>query len=181
MTDFNKPRYILAPCLAGILFASASQAGLPETRINPQANTRAIPGVVYVQIRGIVLAPPPCTINKGELIEVNFGEIMSTRIDGVAYEKPINYKIECTKMPTQMMKMSVKGNRALFDYQSLETNIDGLGVSLRYGGRKLSLNEEIRFTYPNAPQFSVVPVRDLTKTLKGGAFESVATLMIEYQ
>ncbi|MGJ3353884.1 fimbrial protein [Providencia sp. Je.9.19] len=181
MTDLNKRRHLLASCLAGILFTSASYAGLPESRILPQSGTRATPGIVYVEIKGVVLAPPPCKVNNDNLIVVNFGEVMSTRIDGSAYEQKVNYGISCEKMPTQAMTMSVQGNGALFDTKSLETNIEGLGIALRYNNQKLNLNEKVKFTYPNAPQFYVVPVRDLTKTLQGGPFEAVATIMLDYQ
>lgn len=181
MIDLNKPKHLLTLALIGIFFASVSYAGLPESRLTSLAGMRAVPGIVYVEIKGVVIAPPPCKVNQGNQIEVNFGEVMSTRIDGIAYEKKVNYAIECEKMPSQAMKMAVKGSTAAFDSQSLSTNIEGLGISLRYNNQKLAVNQEVKFTYPNAPQFSVVPVRDLTKTLTGGAFESIATLQIDYQ
>lgn len=181
MTDLKISPYQWLVALITLLLAPTVFANLPNSRISPTANTRAVPGIVYVNISGVVLAPPPCVINGGNIIEINFGEVMSTRIDGTAYKKEVTYAIVCTKMPTYAMKMSVQGDNAGFDTQSLSTNIDGLGIAILYNNRKLPVGQTVNFTYPNPPQFSVVPVRDLTKKLKGGYFESIATLLIEYQ
>lgn len=181
MTDLKIRQYQRVLCIASLLLATTAKADLPQSRINPAANTRAIPGIVYVNISGTVIAPPPCIINNGNLIDVNFGEVMSTRIDGTAYKKEVQYTIECHKMPTNTMKMSIQGGKANFDTQSLSTNIDGLGIAILYNNRKLPVGQTVNFIYPNAQQFSVVPVRDQTQTLKGGYFESIATLLIEYQ
>ncbi|MCW2257495.1 type 1 fimbria pilin [Providencia alcalifaciens] len=181
MTNLKIRRYQQVLYIASLLLATTAKADLPQSKINPAASTRAIPGIVYVNISGTVIAPPPCVINDGNLIDVNFGEVMSTRIDGTAYKKEVQYTVECYKMPTNTMKMSIQGSKANFDTQFLSTNIEGLGIAILYNNRKLPVGQTINFIYPNAPQFSVVPVRDQTQTLKGGYFESIATLLIEYQ
>ncbi|MEX6159531.1 fimbrial protein [Providencia manganoxydans] len=184
MIDLNIKPFTLCLCISALFGVSTVYADLPQSRINPTAQVRAIPGIVYVNITGTVIAPPPCIINDGNLIEVNFGEVMSSRIDGTAYKKDVLYTVQCNKMPASAknaMKMSVQGNKASFDSQSLSTNIDGLGIAIHYNNSKLPVGRTINFIYPNAPQFAVVPVRDLTANLKGGYFESIATLLIEYQ
>ncbi|KLN45813.1 fimbrial protein, partial [Providencia rettgeri] len=113
---------------------------------------------------------------------VNFDEIMSTRIDGNTYAKSINYNIDCEKRPTSQMKMTLVGIPASFDSGAIETDIQGLGIAFRYNGSKLRLNQEIKFVYPNAPQFEAIPVRDLSKTLtQGGAFRAGVTIKLDYQ
>ncbi|EJD6498859.1 fimbrial protein [Providencia rettgeri] len=185
MTDLNKQRYLLAPCLAGIFFTSISYAGLPDSRMSGLASVRntITPGMVTIPITGVVLAPPPCVINNNQIIKIDFKEVMSTRIDGLAYAKPVNYNIDCSKRPTSQMKMSLIGNPAIFDTTgAVATNIPGLGIGFRYNGNKLHLNEEIKFVYPNAPQFEAVPVRDLSKPLtQGGAFQAGVTIKLDYQ
>ncbi|MBQ0268102.1 fimbrial protein [Providencia huaxiensis] len=184
MSDLNKQRYLLASCLVGLLFTSTSYAGLPDSRISPSGSTRATvtPGMITVPIKGVVLAPPPCKINGGNIIKVNFDEIMSTRIDGNAYSKPINYNIDCEKRPTSQMKMTLIGIPASFDTGAIETDLPGLGIAFRYNGSKLRLNQEIKFVYPNAPQFEAIPVRDLSTTLtKGGVFHAGVTIKLDYQ
>ncbi|VTP83596.1 fimbrial subunit [Proteus vulgaris] len=87
----------------------------------------AIPGIVYINITGNVIAPPPCLINDGKMIEVNFGEVMSTRIDGTNYKQPVHYTATCQKMPTNAMKVYITGSATGFDSNALQTDITGLG------------------------------------------------------
>lgn len=184
MTDLHKQRYLLASCLAGIFFTSVSHAGLPDSRMSASSSPRATvtPGMITVPITGVVLAPPPCKINNGNVIKINFDEVMSTRIDGSAYAKPINYAISCDKRPTAQMKMTLTGAPALFDTGAIETDLPGLGIAFRYNGSKLRLNQEVKFVYPNVPQFEAIPVRDLSKPLtKGGAFRAGVTIKLDYQ
>ncbi|HGN1704531.1 TPA: fimbrial protein [Providencia rettgeri] len=183
MIDFNKQRYLLTSCFAGVLFTSAAYAGLPESRLTPLSNTGVTPGRVVVQITGYVLAPPPCKINGGNVIKVDFGDVMSTRIDGTAYSKPINYNITCDKRPTEQMKMTLVGDPANFDpTRAVRTNISGLGVGFTYNGNRLRLNQEVNFVYPNAPQFHAMPVRDMSTVLNiGGPFQAGVTIKLDYQ
>lgn len=181
MIDFNKRRYLLTSCLAGVLFTSSSYASLPDSRLMSRAGTT--PGRVIVQITGTVLAPPPCKINGDNVIKVDFGEVMSTRIDGTAYSKPVNYNITCDKRPTEQMKMTLVGDPASFEpSRTVKTNIPGLGVGFSYNGSRLALNQEVKFVYPNAPQFHAMPVRDMSKVLNiGGPFQAGVTIKLDYQ
>lgn len=138
-------------------------------------------GITYVTIRGNVIAPPPCVINNGNTILVDFGEVMSTRIDGQRYKQPVNYTAECTKMPTNAMTLAITGNTAGFDAGLLQTEIAGLGVRMLYQGRQLNPGEKVKFTYPVFPALEAVPVRDMTAVLTGGDFSAVATLELDYQ
>ncbi|MBG2875727.1 fimbrial protein [Proteus alimentorum] len=167
---------LLMTTFTGVL-SSAAVANTPPTA---RAGS-SIPGIVYVYISGNVIAPPPCVINGGKTIEVDFGEVMSTRIDGVNYKKPITYSAECRKMPTNTMKVSISGNGTGFDSNALTTNITGLGVRILYQNKLLRLGQEVNFTYPNFPQFEAIPVRDYSASLTGGDFYATATLRVEYQ
>lgn len=162
-------------------WSAFTYADFPANRMAVAAPKAQIPGIVYINIRGNVIAPPPCKINNGNMITVDFGEVMSTRIDGDKYKKDIIYTAECTKMPTNAMKLSINGKTASFDNNALETNIGGLGVRILYQGRTLAVGQEVKFTYPQFPELAAVPVRDMSATLTGGAFEAVATLQLDYQ
>lgn len=112
MDERIRKQRFLRRILAVVLCISAgSAAALPE-RV---AGIRGVPGITYVTIRGNVIAPPPCVINNGNTILVDFGEVMSTRIDGQRYKQPVNYTAECTKMPTNAMTLAITGNTAGFD------------------------------------------------------------------
>lgn len=166
---------LMMATLTGSL-SSAAVANLPA-----KVAQDVIPGIVYINITGNVIAPPPCVINEGKTIEVNFGEVMSTRIDGVNYKQPINYTATCQKMPTNAMKVYVTGNATGFDSNALQTDITGLGVRILYQGKLLNLGNAVNFTYPNLPKLEAIPVRDLNTTLVGGDFVANATLHVDYQ
>ncbi len=170
---------LLMATFTGVL-SSAAVANTSSSTFAPRA-VPITPGMVPINITGYVIAPPPCVINNGQMVEVDFGEVMSTRIDGANYKRPINYKVECKKMPTNAMKISVVGGDAGFDSNALKTNITGLGVRILYQNKLLRLGQTVNFTYPNIPVLEAIPVRDYSATLSGGDFSAIATLRIEYQ
>ncbi|WP_193016285.1 fimbrial protein [Proteus sp. FME41] len=170
---------LLMTTFTGVL-SSAAVASTSSSTVSPMA-AGASPGMVPVYISGYVIAPPPCVINNGQMVEVNFGEVMSTRIDGTNYKQPITYNVECKKMPTNAMKISVVGGSAGFDNNALKTNITGLGVHILYQNKMLRLGQTVNFTYPDIPALEAIPVRDYSATLTGGDFSAIATLRIEYQ
>lgn len=165
---------ILATFTGGLSFTAV--ANLPARAVKD-----VIPGIVYINISGNVIAPPPCLINDGKMIEVNFGEVMSTRIDGVRYKEPIHYTATCQKMPTNAMKVYVTGSATGFDSNALQTNITGLGVRILYQGNLLDLGKTVNFTYPNLPELEAIPVRDQNEALVGGDFVASGTLHVDYQ
>ncbi len=45
---------------------------------------------------GTLNAPPPCVINNGQRIDVDFGEQLGiSQIDGQRYLQNVNYRIDC--------------------------------------------------------------------------------------
>ena len=166
--------FILATFTGGL--SSTAVANLPAGAV-----IRATPGIVYINITGNVIAPPPCLINDGKMIEVNFGEVMSTRINDSNYKQPIEYTATCQKRPTNAMKVYITGNATGFYSNALQTNITGLGVRILYQGKLLGLGSAVKFTYPNLPKLEAIPVRDNRETLVGGDFVANATLHVDYQ
>lgn len=136
---------------------------------------------IRINISGYVIAHPPCMINDGKTVEINFGEILSTQVDGSNYKRPINYNASCEQMPINTLNLSVDGNGTFFDENALTTNIPGLGVRILYQNKELKLGQKINFTYPDLPVLEAVPVRDLSTSLTGGDFSATATLRMEYQ
>ncbi|MDU7767913.1 MAG: fimbrial protein [Serratia marcescens] len=93
---------------------------LALVQLSAEANT-------LVNVRVTVLSPP-CVINGGQPIEVNFGdEVMTTRIDGSNYRRPVNYTLTCNGQSSNALKLQVQGAAAGFDGQLLRTSQDGLG------------------------------------------------------
>lgn len=134
-----------------------------------------------VTVKVIVVAPPPCVINDDRPVEVEFGDVMTTRVDGDNYKMPVNYTLSCTGGTSNAMKLQVKGNGAAFDATVLQTNKTGLGIELRQGDGKLAVNSWLNFTYPNKPELWAVPVKQAGTTLTGGEFSAGATMAMDYQ
>lgn len=77
---------------------------LALVQLSAEANT-------LVNVRVTVLSPP-CVINGGQPIEVNFGdEVMTTRIDGSNYRRPVNYTLTCNGQSSNALKLQVQGRR----------------------------------------------------------------------
>ncbi|MCW7763648.1 fimbrial protein [Photorhabdus luminescens] len=168
--------------LLGCLLSVNAQADLLTKRVNLAARPVSnFSGKTPVNIYGVVIAPPPCVINNGNTIDVDFGDVMITRIDGVNYMQPVKYTVKCEKMPANAMKMMILGNTASFDRTVLQTNHSGLGIAVIHNGRKLPVNDWMKFSYPNFPELHAVPVKDMATALKGGDFGAGATMIVEYQ
>ncbi|VTR20674.1 putative minor fimbrial subunit StfE [Serratia fonticola] len=67
-----------------------------------------------VTVKVTVVAPLPCMINDDRPIEVEFGDVMTTRVDGDNYKMPVNYTLSCTGPASNAMKLQVKGTGAAF-------------------------------------------------------------------
>ncbi|HDH0696926.1 TPA: fimbrial protein [Klebsiella aerogenes] len=134
-----------------------------------------------VTVKVTVMAPPPCVINDDRPIEVEFVDVMTTRVDGDNYKMPVNYTLSCTGGTSNAMKLQVKGTGAAFDATVLQTNKAELGIELRQGDSKLAVNDWLNFTYPNKPELWAVPVKQSGATLTGGEFSAGATMAVDYQ
>lgn len=59
---------------------------------------------------GTMIEPPPCTINGGSPINVDFGnEVMTTRVDGKNYIKDVNYSLNAQARHPKRCACKLKG------------------------------------------------------------------------
>ncbi|MFV8845429.1 fimbrial protein [Serratia fonticola] len=145
----------------------------------PQIATGA--NSVSITVKVSVIAPPPCIINNNQPIEVEFNEVMTTRVDGNNYRKPVGYSLSCTTASSSALKLQVQGNGASFDSEVLGTDSEGLGIKLLQGSNKLAINSWLNFTSSNPPELWAVPVKQNNVTLKAGEFRAGATMKVDYQ
>ncbi len=81
--------------LALELISSAAQAADQGTKVN---------------ITATVVAPPPCVINDGRTIDIDFGKVGIKRIDGNRYMQRIDYSIKCEFLDnSRQLKMKIMG------------------------------------------------------------------------
>lgn len=134
-----------------------------------------------VTVKVTVTAAPSCTINNNKTIEVNFQEVVTTRIDGGdEYLRPVNYTLECKDATNKTMKMMVEGITSSFNEYALKTNFDDLGIELHVNGHKQEISKWFKFNYEDKPELEVVPVKRTGSKLSTGAFSAGATLKVEY-
>ncbi|WP_024528208.1 fimbrial protein [Serratia fonticola] len=136
-----------------------------------------------VKFSGTLIEPPPCTFNDGSPILVDFGTaVMTHRVDGSNYAKPINYNLVCTTPPLNTMRIKVQGTASTFDTKVLRTaEKTDLGIAITADNKALPINTWLNFNNPASPKMQAVPVKKSGATLTGGSFTATATMQVDYQ
>lgn len=129
----------------------------------------------------VTIVAPPCVINNNQAITVEFGDVMTTRVDGNNYRMPVNYTLSCPSGSPSAMRLSVEGTAASFSSSLLKTSNPALGIQLQTGTATFPVNFRLNFTYPNKPELWVLPVKQPGATLTGGEFTATATMKVDYQ
>ncbi|EUM08936.1 fimbrial protein [Enterobacter sp. E12] len=141
-------------------------------------------GDVDMTFRGTLIEPPPCTINDGNRVDVNFGERVGiNKVDGVNYRQMMNYQITCDNAGSGSwaLTLSLTGAAAGFDEQALQTNKTDLGIRVYQNDKPFTPGSTLAIDISNPPRLEAVPVKREGAILTEGAFESLATLRADYQ
>ncbi|WP_226475682.1 fimbrial protein [Pseudomonas sp. MWU16-30323] len=131
---------------------------------------------------GTLNEPPPCTIDSGSTIEVDFGDVGTKRVDGVKYRQGVGYTIRCgaSTLPW-LLKLSVRGTETTFDNAALQTTAPDLGIRLYQNNLPFRLNTPLDISLAAPPTLEVVPVKRPGAILTAARFTAVATLLAEYE
>lgn len=154
--------------LGGIMLVTLSQV--------VSANNSSI-----VTIKVTVVAPPACEINGNQTIDVDFGDVKTTEVDGENHLRTVDYTLDCEGSTSNAMKMSITGTPTSFNSSALQTNVSDFGIALKANGKPLVINDWLNFTWPDKPVLQAVPVKRAGATLTGGAFSAGATMLVNYQ
>lgn len=131
---------------------------------------------------GTLNEPPPCTIDAGNTIEVDFGDVGVKRVDGVKYRRGVGYTISCgTDTLPWELKLSVNGTSTTFDGSAVQTSAPELGIRIFQNGVPFLLNTPLDITLSSPPTLEVVPVKRPGAILTPARFTAVATLLAEYE
>ncbi|AKA80961.1 Minor fimbrial subunit StfE [Pseudomonas synxantha] len=131
---------------------------------------------------GTLNEPPPCTIDAGNTIEVDFGDVGVKRVDGVKYRQGLSYTISCgTDTLPWALKLSVNGTATTFDGAAVQTSVPALGIRVFQNNLPFALNTPLEISLSSPPVLEVVPVKQPGATLAPARFTAVATLLAEYQ
>ncbi|WP_447881784.1 fimbrial protein [Serratia fonticola] len=141
-------------------------------------------GEADMTFRGTLIEPPPCTINDGNQVEVNFGDRVGiNKVDGENYRQPLNYQITCDKAigGTWALTLSLSGSVAVFDSDALLTDKTSLGIRVYQNDTPFTPNSTVKINLDNPPRLEAVPIKQAGATLTEGAFEAWATLRADYE
>ncbi|MBW1214090.1 fimbrial protein [Pantoea allii] len=137
-----------------------------------------------VALHGVLLEAPPCIVNEGKTIIVDFGdEVITSRVNGQLYRQKIDFTLNCDSTIKTKQKLRISGNTASdgFDGTVILTEKKGLGIALYAGNRRYTPGEWLDFDTSSIPQLYAVPEKQNGITLTGGAFSALASLIVEYQ
>ncbi|MFY0479242.1 fimbrial protein [Achromobacter marplatensis] len=164
---FYQPgRRSLAALAVGLAFAAPVSA---QTRI---------------AITGKIFAPIPCVINgnQGSMIDVPFGEVLTTRVDGQYLTKDIPYGMDCSNASTNSLRMQITGSLAGFGDGLLGiASNPHLAIALKDGSTPVALEKWFDFDSTKPPRLKAVLVKDPAGDIEPGQFSVGATLIVEYR
>lgn len=143
------------------------------------------PGMAADNIRffGTLIEPPPCTINDGGQVDVDFGtQVGVNKVNGENYREVMNYQIKCdSSVSARDMTLEIIGIPADYDTAAVTSNVTDLAIQIKQNGVPFELNKPIPISLTTPPILSAVPVKRVGATLVEGPFEATATLRAVYQ
>ena len=164
----DKVKALLA--LLPALFTCCGHAAVPSS------------GGTRVEFSGTVVAPPACTLNNNQVIEVQFGNVGISKADGKQIVKTLDYNLKCSGADaSKALKMRLYGT-AGFDGSVLATSTEDLAIRFYRNGEPVIPGEW--FTLPNPANSLVLtasPVSRPGSTPVEGSFQASATLMVTFQ
>ncbi|MEE4412062.1 MULTISPECIES: fimbrial protein [unclassified Serratia (in: enterobacteria)] len=137
-----------------------------------------------VRFFGTLLSNPPCTINGGQPIEIDFGEVGVNKVDGQNYAQPFRVIYECEGVSTDKV-LRYLGAATAFDKAAVQSNIPEFGIRLQHQKDGITAPFDVGSTlaipsYLGASDFIATPVKKTGVELQEGAFAAAATLQLEY-
>lgn len=138
-----------------------------------------------ITFRGTLLEYPPCEINGGQPIEIDFGEVGVNKIDGENYAQTFTLAYDCEGTSIDKVLRYI-GNVTAFDAAAVQSTIPDFGIRLAHRSSTGNISAfEVGKTIPIASYvgsstFIATPVKKAGVELREGAFTAGATLQLEY-
>ncbi|ENG4210265.1 fimbrial minor subunit StfF [Salmonella enterica subsp. enterica] len=137
-----------------------------------------------LKFHGTLISPPNCTISHNQTIEVKFGNMLISKIDGTRYAQNVPYEITCDSAvcdDTMTMTLTLSGSVTDFNQAAINTSVAGLGIELRQNDQPFTLGSTITVNEQSIPVLKAIPVKKSGASLKEGGFDATATLQVDYQ
>ncbi|MTH44963.1 fimbrial protein [Intestinirhabdus alba] len=142
-----------------------------------QAGTIAATLTVKVTVNA-----PPCNINDGRAITVDFGdEVMTSKVESGIYSQNVDYILDCAGAAADTLNMTIGGVGAGFDATVLQASQPDLGIRLSGDGKVIPLNTPLAIRRSAPPVLRAQLVKAPGGSLTAGAFSASATLTVAYQ
>ncbi|MGN7915782.1 fimbrial protein [Enterobacter sp. 22466] len=147
------------------------------------AQAKMDPTNVAINISGTVVANASCTFSSDTPIQVNFGDVYITDIDGGSYKTKLPYSLTCKgDADGKSIEMQLKGTSASFDDNVLQTDVKGLGIKLLQNNNQIKPNDWFLINPDSPPDLEAVVVKDAAATFSNGQqFNAAATLVVDYR
>ncbi|WP_261658199.1 fimbrial protein [Erwinia mallotivora] len=128
-----------------------------------------------------VVESASCTLNDGKDVDVSFGDQVDiARIDGINYQTVIAYNFGCEHPGKNVVTVEIAGTDAGFGQGMLHVK-SGLGIRIMNGDVPQPVNTPFSIDATHPPILMAVPVKDSSVTLTPGAFETTATIKVNYE
>lgn len=151
--------------------------------VSPAMSAQTGDSVTY-NFTGTYLLTTPCTISNDEVLNIPFGNVGISKVDGSNYIQSIPYLVNCKGATDDSpVRLMVTGTAATYDTAALVTSADGLGIRIQADGKPMKINEALTTTLGalQAVALTAVPVKDPDKELSEQSFSATATLTAEYE
>lgn len=166
----------MSKTLKVLLLAGGVMAGMTPVQ--------AKDGEADMTFHGTLIEPPPCTLNDGNQVEVDFGSRVGiNKVDGENYRQGLNYQITCYSAAggNWALTLSLSGSAAGFDSEALSTDKASLGIRVYQNDKPFTPNSTVKINLANPPRLEAVPIKQAGAMLTEGAFEAWATLRADYE
>ncbi|HCM9091640.1 TPA: fimbrial protein [Enterobacter kobei] len=140
-------------------------------------------GNVAMNFKGTLVVPPPCTINGDKPIEVQFGMVETTKINGSSYKQiTLPYSLSCTEATSTSLRLQIKGDTG-YSVDYLQTSVPDLAISIKNMQTQTLIkpNAWVNFESTNPIKLVATPVKKSGAILGAGDFTATATMMVDYQ
>ncbi|MTH44964.1 fimbrial protein [Intestinirhabdus alba] len=134
--------------------------------------------------KGTLIDPPPCAINGGQPVAVDFGRRVGVnRVDGRRYIQPVEYHLICyPDSPRSGLNIVMTTTApAAFDASAVQSSVDGLAIRVLVEGEPITFGKPIAVSVDHPPVMQAVPVKAAGVALEEGLFSATATLQVIYQ
>lgn len=172
----------------GIKFPHTTVATV-SAQLGYNTPTSTIP-LASVAISNTVLeVKEKCEIEKGQLTEIDFGEVGSSELDGEHYKKKLSLGVSCSGTPftsaLKSIKLGFQGSSADFNSNYFSTSNDEVGIKVTDNmGAIIEPSKTYPITLDNGEatfESYVAPVADVPDVSKDGEFNSSLIVIASFE